>query len=167
VRAAAAALLPPIGADPWEGLVGFRSGASPDPRVAVEVGGISLFTGIEAAGVVADVGGDQLLFLDGEAWPFAAPTADRSPGAGGGGDGAILSPMPGRVVTVEVENGDRVSKGQRLVVLEAMKMEHNLVAPFDGVVGDLSVAAGDQVAESLLLVRIIQDQPADQRHGAR
>ncbi|AQR72711.1 acetyl/propionyl/methylcrotonyl-CoA carboxylase subunit alpha [Sphingomonas sp. LM7] len=70
------------------------------------------------------------------------------------GDGAILAPMPGRVTAVEVGSGDIVAKGQRLVTLEAMKMEHSLTAPFDGVVGEMNATPGAQVSEGVLLVRI-------------
>jgi 3-methylcrotonyl-CoA carboxylase alpha subunit len=76
-------------------------------------------------------------------------------GAGGaGGDGAILSPMPGKIIAVEVAAGDAVTKGQKLLTLEAMKMEHSLTAPFDGVVVELNAAAGAQVQVEALLVRI-------------
>ncbi|HXG81855.1 MAG TPA: biotin/lipoyl-containing protein, partial [Sphingomicrobium sp.] len=60
-------------------------------------------------------------------------------------DGAILAPMPGKVTSVEVKQGEKVAKGQRLLTLEAMKMEHGLVAPFDGVVAELNAKAGAQV----------------------
>ena len=56
----------------------------------------------------------------------------------GAADGAIVAPMPGKVTAVEVSAGDKVTKGQRLLTLEAMKMEHGLTAPFDGVVAELS-----------------------------
>jgi 3-methylcrotonyl-CoA carboxylase alpha subunit len=62
--------------------------------------------------------------------------------------------MPGRVTAVEVAAGEKVSKGQRLLTLEAMKMEHALTAPFDGVVAELTVDAGAQVQVDALLVRI-------------
>ncbi|MFZ4605617.1 MAG: acetyl/propionyl/methylcrotonyl-CoA carboxylase subunit alpha [Caulobacter sp.] len=69
-------------------------------------------------------------------------------------DGAILSPMPGKVVSVSVKAGDTVTKGQTLLVLEAMKMEHALAAPFDGVVAELTAVAGGQVSEGVVLVRL-------------
>jgi 3-methylcrotonyl-CoA carboxylase alpha subunit len=69
-------------------------------------------------------------------------------------DGAILSPMPGRIIAVEVAAGDAVVKGQKLLTLEAMKMEHTLTAPFDGVVAQLNAEAGAQVQVEALLVRI-------------
>jgi len=62
--------------------------------------------------------------------------------------------MPGRVVSVDVAEGDTVKAGQKLVVIEAMKMEQGLTAPFDGVVAELKATPGAQVSEGALLVRI-------------
>ena len=69
-------------------------------------------------------------------------------------DGAIFSPMPGKIIAVEVAQGDVVTKGQKLLTLEAMKMEHTLTAPFDGVVAELNATAGAQVQVEALLARI-------------
>jgi 3-methylcrotonyl-CoA carboxylase alpha subunit len=69
-------------------------------------------------------------------------------------DGDILSPMPGKIIAVEVAAGQAVTKGQKLLTLEAMKMEHSLVAPFDGVVAELNAVAGAQVQVEALLARI-------------
>ena len=55
--------------------------------------------------------------------------------------------MPGRVIAVEVGQGEQVRKGQKLLTLEAMKMEHSLTAPFDGMVAELNVVEGGQVIE--------------------
>ena len=74
--------------------------------------------------------------------------------AGAAADGAIVSPMPGRIIAVDVAAGERVAEGARLVTREAMKMEHALLAPFDGIVAGLVATAGGQVAEGALLVRI-------------
>ena len=61
--------------------------------------------------------------------------------------------MPGKVIAVDVAEGNSVTTGQRLLVLEAMKMEHALTAPFDGIVTRLSASEGAQVqVESLLAV---------------
>ena len=79
--------------------------------------------------------------------------ATGSAGAAGG-DGAIIAPMPGRVIAVEVAAGDAVTRGRKLLTLEAMKMEHSLVAPFDGTVAELNAATGGQVSEGALLARI-------------
>jgi 3-methylcrotonyl-CoA carboxylase alpha subunit len=71
-------------------------------------------------------------------------------------DGDILAPMPGKVIAVDVSEGQAVTAGQRLMVLEAMKMEHALTAPFDGVVAELAAAEGAQVQVEALLARIEQ-----------
>ncbi len=61
--------------------------------------------------------------------------------------------MPGKVIAVDVSEGDTVIAGQRLMVLEAMKMEHALTAPFDGTVTELNASVGGQVqVEALLCV---------------
>ncbi|QNP44490.1 biotin/lipoyl-binding protein [Sphingomonas daechungensis] len=62
--------------------------------------------------------------------------------------------MPGKVTAVEVSQGETVAKGQRLLTLEAMKMEHGLTAPFDGTVAELSAQAGVQVSEGAVLARV-------------
>ena len=75
-------------------------------------------------------------------------------------DGEIEAPMPGKVTAVEVAAGDKVEKGQRLLTLEAMKMEHALTAPFDGTVEALSAEPGAQVTEGQLLVKV-EPEPSD------
>jgi 3-methylcrotonyl-CoA carboxylase alpha subunit len=62
--------------------------------------------------------------------------------------------MPGKVVSFSVKAGDKVSKGQPLAVMEAMKMEHTIAAPADGVVSELMFAPGDQVTEGSELLRL-------------
>ena len=74
--------------------------------------------------------------------------------AGMSSSGALLAPMPGRITAVDVAAGDTVTKGQRLVTLEAMKMEHALTAPFDGTVAELNATPGAQVQVEALLVRV-------------
>ncbi|MFN2098845.1 acetyl/propionyl/methylcrotonyl-CoA carboxylase subunit alpha [Altererythrobacter sp. MF3-039] len=77
----------------------------------------------------------------------------RGTGHASAADGAILAPMPGKVIAVDVAEGDTVTTGQRLMVLEAMKMEHALTAPFDGTVTELSASTGGQVqVEAVLCV---------------
>jgi len=78
----------------------------------------------------------------------------RGNASGVAADGAILSPMPGRIIAVDVTAGSTVTKGQKLVTLEAMKMEHSLVAPFDGIVTELDAETGSQVSEGAVLARI-------------
>ena len=89
-------------------------------------------------GVYAFAGGRQA-FVE-----LVDPFAKAEAGAGEG-DSAIRAPMNGRLVAIAVEEGERVEAGQRLAVVEAMKMEHALVAPYAGVVRDLDANVGDQV----------------------
>ncbi len=83
--------------------------------------------------------------------------ARRAPVRGaivGAGDGRVTAPMPGRVLAVDVAPGQAVAAGDRLLVLEAMKMEHRISARAAGVVGAVHVGEGDQVADGMLLVEI-------------
>ena len=66
--------------------------------------------------------------------------------------GGLTAPMPGRVIALPVQPGAKVARGQSLVVLEAMKMEHSLNAPADGVLKSYRVAEGELVAEGAVLV---------------
>jgi 3-methylcrotonyl-CoA carboxylase alpha subunit len=68
--------------------------------------------------------------------------------------GRLTAPMPGKVVSFAVKAGDKVSKGQALAVMDAMKMEHTILAPIDGTVVELLFAPGDQVTEGAELLRL-------------
>ena len=68
--------------------------------------------------------------------------------------GRLTAPMPGKIVSFSVRAGDKVSKGQALAVMEAMKMEHTIAAPADGLVAEVLYAAGDQVAEGAELLKL-------------
>ena len=102
---------------------------------------------------------DVLVAQGGQVWRL---TPWRAAGAAGAdaSDGAILSPMPGRVIAVAVAAGEAVTKGQKLLTLEAMKMEHSLTAPFDGTVAQLNAREGGQVSEGTLLVKIEKGEGA-------
>ncbi len=179
-RAAAAALLADGGTDPWSALVGFRPNAAACAGVLVAVGEHSRWVTTDqpftvsgqAAGVQGQAAGEygrpacvhidgqRVLFHRGEAWSIDTPRSARLVGAAALTDGALRSPMPGRIVSLSVQLGESVAEGQTLLALEAMKMEHALVAPFAGVVGELAVSMGDQVAENVTLVRIVAHAPA-------
>ena len=79
--------------------------------------------------------------------------------------GSLHAPMPGRIVKVLVGEGDEVTDGQVLIVLEAMKMEHSLRAPYDGIVQSVAAASGDQVEAGQVLV--VVDQARRQTPDAR
>jgi 3-methylcrotonyl-CoA carboxylase alpha subunit len=99
--------------------------------------------------------GDGLTaFLDGETHRFAVPNPLTASEESTGGDDAARAPLPGLVRAVHVAPGDAVAAGDRLVTIEAMKMEHALRAPRDGVVAEVAVAEGDTVEEGALLAAL-------------
>ena len=89
----------------------------------------------------------------GQAW-LLTPWRKAGGAGGAAATGAILAPMPGTVIAVLVAAGETVTKGQKLLTLEAMKMEHTLTAPFDGVVAELNATPGGLVQVEALLARI-------------
>lgn len=72
----------------------------------------------------------------------------------GGGAGAIKSPLPGVIVSINVNVGDDVKKGQTVAVLEAMKMENTIQAPKDGKVSSIGVNVGDSVLEGVTILTV-------------
>ena len=68
--------------------------------------------------------------------------------------GVVRAPMHGKVLNILVETGARVARGQRVAIIEAMKMEHTLVAPNDGIVADIAVIQDAQIAEGAKIMRI-------------
>jgi len=75
-----------------------------------------------------------------------------------GSSGPVMSPMPGKIVSVSVGEGERVIAGQPLVTVEAMKMEHTVSAPTDGVVTSLRAAVGMQVAMDQELLSVVAEE---------
>jgi propionyl-CoA carboxylase alpha chain len=73
-------------------------------------------------------------------------------------EGGLTAPMPGKILAIDVAEGDSVSAGQLLVLMEAMKMEHQIAATFDGAVVEVCVAVGDQVDNGELLVIIAAEE---------
>ena len=107
----------------------------------------------EAAHVAWD--GDALhLSVDGDTATFADVLLAPRSAAEGAAGAAALAPMPGTIAAVRVKPGDAVRKGQCLLVLEAMKMEHEIVASRDGTVAAVLVSPGEQVATRKLLVEL-------------
>lgn len=138
-------------------LSGFRLNASPNLGVALGRGGKFQRIELEDGEPMAAVSGFRdeervVVFYEGQSYEF--DRSSRGSVGAAAGDGAILAPMPGKVTSVEVSKGGKVAKGQRLLTLEAMKMEHGLVAPFDGVVAELNVKAGAQVQVDAVLAVI-------------
>ncbi len=82
-----------------------------------------------------------------EAAPAPRPAAEAAAGA-------VLAPIPGLIVAVMVQVGDAVLAGQTVAMMEAMKMENNLIAPVDGVVSEIRVQKGSEVATGDVILRI-------------
>ncbi|QUD89108.1 acetyl/propionyl/methylcrotonyl-CoA carboxylase subunit alpha [Phenylobacterium montanum] len=142
---------------PGEPLAGFRMGRAEPARVRLALNGQVIEHRAPRADLDTDVlieGDEVILFEAGEALAFHEPRADAGGQEGATSDGVIRSPMPGKIVQVQVKVGDQVAKGQPLITVEAMKMEHALTAPFDATVAEIKGAAGDQVSEGAMLVRL-------------
>ncbi len=112
----------------------FVDGQKLDIRIACHAGGVSIFAP--------------------HAHHFSAVDLLDRTAAEEGGDSLIRAPMPGLVKVMEVAVGQGVAKGDTLAVLEAMKMEHKLIAPFDTTVAEVMAGAGDQVQDGALLIRL-------------
>jgi len=160
--AAAIALVPSENEEPMAALCGFRINA--EPASSVSLGSQGKFRTISTAeGPIAELSGFRdservVAFTEGQAFEFSL--SSRGTGTSHGlHDGEIEAPMPGKVTAVEISQGDKVAQGQRLLTLEAMKMEHALTAPFSGTVAELTVTPGVQVTEGQLLVKV--DAEAD------
>ena len=143
---------------PWRGLEGFRVNVSAKRILELTDGRTDYLVDLDrfeySATEIVPSGGHLLVFDSGET--FVLGMAGRSYGSTNGptSSGTILSPMPGRIIAVDVAAGDAVTKGQKLVTLEAMKMEHSLTAPFDGTVASLNAAVGAQVVDGATLLVI-------------
>ncbi len=83
----------------------------------------------------------------------AVPAAAAAPAVTGAGD-AVTAPMPGTILKVNVSNGDHVKAGQVLVVLEAMKMENEILAPRDGVISQVVTSKGSSVDTGAVLLML-------------
>lgn len=77
--------------------------------------------------------------------PAAAPAPAKAAPAGGAGSIKVSSPMPGKILAVKANVGDSVKKGQVILILEAMKMENEVVAPEDGTIASIDVTVGASV----------------------
>ena len=95
---------------------------------------------------------------DGETYSLRQLPPERRRGASANASAEVRSPMPGSVVAVHVSAGETVAKGTPLIVVEAMKMEHTLVAPSDGIVGELLARTGDQVKVDQPLLSVIPEE---------
>ena len=170
------AKLPAGAADPWDALAGYahwcptrrtvrlsrgdsetvacvyaRAG-----RLVAEIDGVE--RPIPARARVAVWPGHVTVFEGAVAHNFAAPDPFADAANPAAGTGSLRAPMPGLVKLVSTAAGEWVVKGQSLLVLEAMKMEHTIAAPHDGEIAEI-VAEGSQVADGTVLVRFVDIEP--------
>ncbi len=108
---------------------------------------------------VLDHGPETAVFIDGESWHFI----ELDPLASASGEdptaGRLTAPMPGRVIRLMTEVGNTVRRGEPLMIIEAMKMEHTVAAPADGVVEAIEFAVGDLVEEGAELISLSSERP--------
>jgi acetyl/propionyl-CoA carboxylase alpha subunit len=140
---------------PWVDLKGFRLNAPAQTATRLFLGDAAVEVAMAAEPTRAiHLSGDEVVVFEaGEAFAFRdhPPVADLD---GGVGDGSVRAPMPGKVTQLSVKAGETVVKGQPLLTLEAMKMEHALTAPFDGTVDEVAAVLGAQVTEGSVLVKL-------------
>jgi 3-methylcrotonyl-CoA carboxylase alpha subunit len=160
--------------DPWSLLSGYAHFHPIERRTSLRSGATELvaFVGVQADGrtmirfdgehekhaVAKDIAsstarwpGHVTVFSGGAAYDFAVPDPLAKAAEAEASAGSMRAPMPGLVKIVRAAKGDAVTKGQALLILEAMKMEHTISAPHDGVVADIA-AEGAQITEGTVLV---------------
>ena len=131
-----------------------RLGACTPEEVEIEIDGVLHRHAVHLDGATAWVDGPagSSEFAEVDRFPSHAPVVAA---------GSLLAPMPGKIVRVNVGEGDAVEDGDELVVLEAMKMEHRVLAPQAGRVTEVRVAAGDTVEAGVVLVVIAGGEAPD------
>ncbi|HSA81536.1 MAG TPA: acetyl/propionyl/methylcrotonyl-CoA carboxylase subunit alpha [Geminicoccaceae bacterium] len=103
--------------------------------------------------------GEVWVFIDGRQHRFELTDHLAAEAGGAVADNRVVAPMPGRIVLLEVSEGESVEAGARIAVLEAMKMEQALTAPVAGVVRDLAIAEGEQIEEGMILCALEVTEP--------
>ena len=112
---------------------------------------------IDSEGLTAYVSSDNAkrwVTVNGQTFVLTKSSGAKRSGHAHHAAGELTAPMPGQVRAVNVSEGDAVTKGQTLLVLEAMKMEIRVQAPFDGVVQSLTVKVGQTVEREQILVKM-------------
>ena len=134
-------------------LAGFRLNAAPRTGGRVLVGGEAAMVDALPAAPSGTSAHAVLLSEGGQTWAITPYRAAGSAGAAAS-DGAIIAPMPGRVLAVDVAEGARVAKGDRIMTVEAMKMEQPITASRSGVVKGLNAEIGATVSAGAVLCSI-------------
>jgi 3-methylcrotonyl-CoA carboxylase alpha subunit len=171
--AATGARAMPAAQDPWDALAGYGHWSQPRRRVSLRLGDATTEATVHvargrpvvdvdgavqpvpAAARVASWPGHVTVFEGAVAHVFKVPDPFADAADAGDAAGSLRAPMPGLVKLVRVAAGDRVAKGQPLLVLEAMKMEHTIAAPHAGEIAEV-VAEGRQVTDGTVLVRFVE-----------
>ena len=140
--------------DVSDGTVDARVGVLEITRrsITAEVDGVRQRAGIHADGLATTA------FIRGQTRTLTRTDRDQRRSAADEVGGALVAPMPGTVVSILVEAGDAVQAGDRLLVLEAMKMEHTIRAPSGGVVVRIGAQAGEMVSEGFVLA-VVDEAP--------
>jgi 3-methylcrotonyl-CoA carboxylase alpha subunit len=148
-------------ASPWGATDGWRLGSRAVRAVTLRSGAAERTVQVRFADAATTAGMRVLrakdgvhVFQDSRHHVFTPADPYLPPAASADRHGGLVAPMPGRIVAVLVRQGQQVTRGAPLIVLEAMKMEHTVTAPAAGVVASVLVAAGEQVKENAELLRL-------------
>ncbi|MDH6230032.1 3-methylcrotonyl-CoA carboxylase alpha subunit [Mesorhizobium soli] len=167
--------------DPWASLTGYSHFHPIERQVSLHRGAKELKASVAAEGngryavrlegfpsvalTQADLAGTVAwpghvaVFAAGIAYTFTVPDPFASAAEAEAGAGSMRAPMPGLVKLVRAAQGDAVKKGQPLLILEAMKMEHTIAAQHDGIIADIALE-GAQVTDGTVLVRFVEEVSA-------
>jgi 3-methylcrotonyl-CoA carboxylase alpha subunit len=170
----------PVSDDPWSALAGYAHFHAVPKTVKLTFGAEEIEAGILAEDgkyavelVRADAGAQQeaqkanvarwpghvTVFEGAVGYSFGVPDPLARADEAAAGAGSLRAPMPGLVKVVRAAKGDAVVKGQPLLILEAMKMEHTIAAPHDGTIAEIA-SEGAQVADGTVLVRFAEETGA-------
>jgi 3-methylcrotonyl-CoA carboxylase alpha subunit len=158
------------GPSPWDADDGFQLSGPRQTTLALEADGhavtatVSWRGGAAAVAVEGEAAAHDARVVDGDDAVYVLRrgrqtvvrlrTLDPFDAAHLGEGGRVTAPMHGKVIEILVASGDTVHKGQRLAVIEAMKMEHALVSPVDGIVAEVRASVGSQIAEDAVVMTI-------------
>ena len=125
------------------------------PNITIRIDANRVNARIIAQGLRLDV------FLGGEQFVLTYSDPLQAEQAGDVVSGGLVAPMPGVVLEVFVEVGQQVTAGDPIMLIEAMKIEHTISAPFDGVVNEIRFKAGDQIAAEGIALAVMEPTPAE------
>ncbi|RIJ30880.1 acetyl/propionyl/methylcrotonyl-CoA carboxylase subunit alpha [Henriciella algicola] len=159
-RLVAHALLTDTGDTPFDQKDGWRLNAPAHRSIRLKLDGEIADIAVDARDPVMEImpaisitDHSFAVAVDGDTVLVDIPDYEAEAEAIAGGD-KVSAPMPGKVIDLRVQPGDEVTKDQTLAVMEAMKMEHSLKAPRDGIVKAVGASVGEQVAEGVMLVEL-------------